>query len=164
MRPIDLVLIHCAATPNGTPFTAADIDAWHRERGFQRTMEFRKRQNPALAAIGYHFVVYLNGACATGRHLDEVGAHAAGHNANSIGICLIGTDRFSRAQWEMLRANVWAMRARYPGARVLGHRDLPGVKKSCPGFDVAAWLAGDGVPLAGHILDPEPPRARNEAT
>lgn len=156
MRSIDLLVIHCAATPNGKPFKTIDIDRWHAERGFERLPEFRNRQNSVLSAIGYHFAIYTNGACATGRHLDEVGAHAAGHNANSIGICLIGTDKFTHAQWEMLRANVWAMRKLHPAARVLGHRDLPAVKKTCPGFDVAAWLAGDGAPLAGHILDPDP--------
>lgn len=163
MRSVDLIVIHCAATPNGKPFTSADIDRWHVERKFQRSAEFRQRQNSQLAAIGYHFVIYLNGACATGRHLDELGAHAAGHNEHSIGICLIGTDRYTPAQWGMLRANVWAMRKLYPAARVLGHRDLPNVKKTCPGFDVAAWLAGDGAPLAGHILTPEPPPAEEAA-
>ena len=29
----------------------------------------------------------------------QVGAHAAGHNAGSLGICLVGTDRYTRQQW-----------------------------------------------------------------
>ena len=29
----------------------------------------------------------------------------------------------------------------YPEAEVIGHRDLPWVRKSCPGFDVKKWLS-----------------------
>ncbi len=178
MRSINLIVIHCAATPNGKPFTAADIDAWHYERGFRRTLAFRERQEMNLQSIGYHWVVYTNGAVANGRHLDEVGAHAKGHNASSIGICLIGTDKFSAAQWASLRNNLCATARTLatarglgdkvfgrlsPGealalyrkmdVRILGHRDLPEVHKQCPGFDVAAFLAGGMQPLAEHLLE-----------
>jgi hypothetical protein len=27
----------------------------------------------------------------------------------------------------------------YPQAEVLGHRDIPGVKKDCPSFNVKEW-------------------------
>ena len=76
MRKIDEIIIHCAATPEGKPFTVADIDAWHRKRGFR--------------CIGSHFVIYLDGSVHRGRAIEEVGAHCLGHNANSIGICYIG--------------------------------------------------------------------------
>lgn len=178
MRSINLIVIHCAATPNGRPFTAVDIDAWHYERGFRRQLAFRSRQEMNLQAIGYHWVIYTNGALANGRHLDEIGAHAKDHNAESIGICLVGTDKFSLRQWETLRDNVCstiavlAARAgrtdapRYKpspadaialaermGVRILGHRDLPDVKKECPGFDVGAWLKGGMEPHANHLLE-----------
>lgn len=117
-------------------------------------MAYRKRQNRRLAAIGYHFLIYTNGGIATGRHLEEVGAH--GHNHNSIGVCLVGRDQFTPEQWEMLRANVWAMERKFPGLRVIGHREV-NPKKTCPGFDVQAWRAGEMAPLAGHIHQPDPP-------
>ena len=53
MRKIDLIIIHCSATPEGKDFTTADIDRWHRQRGF--------------ASIGYHFVIYRNGSVHHGR-------------------------------------------------------------------------------------------------
>jgi N-acetylmuramoyl-L-alanine amidase len=140
MRPIEKIVIHCAATPNGQPFDAADIDAWHRERGWK--------------GIGYHYVVLLNGEVQTGRREAEVGAHAAGFNARSLGICLIGTDRFTLAQWETLGKLVALLKSRYPGAVVLGHRDLPRVAKACPGFDVTTWLVRG--PQEGHILTAPP--------
>ena len=166
MRQITLIVIHCSASPNsdglfrGSPgapgfLTPAQIiDGWHRERGFHRQPEARKRFNPELAAIGYHYLIYRNGGIATGRGEDEVGAHVAGFNQKSLGLCLIGTDEFTVAQWESLRFLVSALRKCYPDARVVGHRDLSpdqnrnGIVesfewlKTCPGFDVAAWLAG----------------------
>lgn len=153
VRQITGIVIHCAATPNGKWFSVQDIDQWHQERGFGRADEFRHRFNPTLHAIGYHFVVYTNGAVATGRHLDEVGAHAQGFNSRSIGICLIGTDQFTTEQWQSLRDNIKGLQKIYPDVRIAGHRDLPNVHKECPGFDVSSWLAGGMQPLPDHILE-----------
>lgn len=162
MRPINLIVVHCTASPNGRWTTTADIDAWHKVRGFRREPPARLQFNPELFSIGYHHVIYTNGAIATGRSHDEVGAHAAGHNANSLGIALVGTDRFSAGQWHNLRELVRALTqprdrrpALYPTARIVGHRDLPNVHKSCPGFDVAAWLAGGMALLPAHLF-PDP--------
>jgi hypothetical protein len=178
MREIELIAIHCAATPNGKPFTVEDIDRWHAERGFRRDPKLIGYNQPALKSIGYHYVIYVAGATAMGRGLEEIGAHAAGHNAHSIGVCLIGTDKFSFDQWTTLRKNVCATVAtlarrrglphapKYPiapreavalaremGVRIVGHRDLPNVHKECPGFSVADWLTGGMEPLAGHIIE-----------
>nr|WP_329601534.1 N-acetylmuramoyl-L-alanine amidase [Pasteurella multocida] len=38
----------------------------------------------------------------SGRKIGEIGAHCRGQNRNSIGICLVGTDRFTVAQWQAL--------------------------------------------------------------
>lgn len=162
MRPISLIVVHCTASPNGRWTTTADIDAWHKVRGFRREPPARLQFNPELFSIGYHYVIYTNGAIATGRSHAEVGAHAAGHNANSLGIALVGTDRFSVAQWQSLRELINALTQqqgltppRYPNARIVGHRDLPNVHKACPGFDVAAWRSGFMEPLTTHIFPEE---------
>lgn len=144
MREIKSIIIHCAATPNGRWNTAPDIDSWHDDRGFERLPEWREKFNPEYKAIGYHFVIYTNGAIATGRHLDEIGAHAGGHNKYTIGVCLIGTDRYTIEQWQSLDDLIAKLRDRYPSAKIIGHRDLPDVHKTCPGFDVARWLAYEG--------------------
>jgi N-acetylmuramoyl-L-alanine amidase len=177
MRPIHLIVIHCTGTLNGdslfrgSPGTSglqtpvAVIDGWHKAKKFHRQPADRQRQNQLLEAIGYHYVVYLDGSVATGRHLDEEGAHVAGHNRKSIGICLIGTDGFTADQWDALAGTVRLLLKRYPDARVVGHRDLsPDLNgdgtiqprewlKICPGFDVAAWLAGGMAPLSDHLLE-----------
>lgn len=164
MRVVDLIVIHCSATPNGSAVTVAQIDDWHRARGFKRLEHWRRRQNPDLGSIGYHFVIYPNGAIATGRGLDEVGAHVVGNNKSSIGVCMVGINHFTRAQWTSLAANIGGLTRMYPNARVCGHRDLSPDQdndglvepwewlKTCPGFDVGAWLARDRKPDAAHIL------------
>ncbi len=177
-REISLIVIHCSASKDGeslfsgrltgntlqTPLQV--INNWHRARGFHRAPEWRSRFNPSLDAIGYHFVIYVSGTTATGRHVNEIGAHCYGHNRQSIGVCMIGTDRFLPAQWEGLKATVLALQKKYPAARVAGHRDLsPDVDgdgiiepqewlKTCPGFDVAAWLARDMASDPLHVFQP----------
>jgi hypothetical protein len=176
LREVNLIVIHCSATPDGVSlfegetgqpgFTtpAEVIDRWHAKRGFRRALQWRDQQNPRLGSIGYHFVIYTSGAIATGRHLDEVGAHVVGNNRTSIGICMIGTERFTAEQWGTLKQLVELLKLKYPAARVCGHRDLSPDQdndglvepwewlKTCPGFDVAGWLARGMQPVPDHLL------------
>lgn len=128
MRKINEVIIHCSATPEGKDFTVADIDRWHKQRGFRK--------------IGYHYVVYRDGTYHKGRGLEEIGAHCTGHNSNSIGICYIGgvakdgktpKDTRTDAQKKTLITLIRTMKAKYPGISVHGHRDY--ANKACPSFD-----------------------------
>lgn len=162
---ISTLVIHCSATPNGREFTAKDIDLWHKRRGFQRDEALISPDYP-LSYIGYHFVITLDGTIVRGRRPDEVGAHAQGYNTNSLGICLIGTDKYTPAQWQALSDVVDTLMHNYRITDVLGHRDLSPDKngdgkiepsewlKTCPGFDVAEWLRGGRTPLTAHTVDP----------
>lgn len=163
-RRIDSLIIHCAATPNGRWTSTLDIDYWHQQAGFRRAPQSDEARawNPRLAHIGYHWVIYTNGGLATGRHESEVGAHARGHNARSLSICLVGTDRFTPPQWDQLAQQVQHLCARHGIALqlatagngwrgVCGHRDT-GASKLCPGFSVAQWLADGLQPQAENIL------------
>lgn len=180
-RAVSLIVIHCSASPDGVslfegklgepPFrTPVEvIDGWHLRRGFVRTSAWRNTLNQSLGSIGYHFLIYTSGAIVTGRHLDEVGAHAhvSGKtwNQKSIGICMIGTERFTPEQWSSLAGLLTELRAKYPDALACGHRDLSpdldddGVVerhewlKTCPGFDVAAWIARGMQPLAEDVFN-----------
>lgn len=168
-RAINLIVIHCSASPNGKQLakngkTAADvIDVWHSTRGFHRQPAAVAAFNPTLKSIGYHFVLDTDGSKSTGRGLDEIGAHVSGFNANSIGVCMVGTDQFTLLQWQALTSLIKALAAKYPAARIVGHRDLSPDKnhdgtiepnewlKTCPGFTVADWLKGGMKPLSGKI-------------
>lgn len=182
-RTIDLIVVHCSATPSGKALgtglgnrrrTAAQIiDGWHMQRGFARQPDAVAAYNSGLPHIGYHYVIDLDGLVQGGRRLSEVGAHVAGHNANSIGICLVGgaerVAQYSRAQWASLKQLVTTLRLQRPTARVVGHRNLsPDANgdgtvqpaewtKTCPGFDVAGWLAARCTPPDCQVLPGMPP-------
>lgn len=142
MRKINLIVVHCSATPEGKDFTVEDIDRWHRQRGFKK--------------IGYHFVVYRDGSVHKGRDINEVGAHVKGYNSNSIGVCYIGgltadgkktKDTRTPAQKQGLKNLLAQLKKQFPNAKILGHRDLSPDKnhdgkiepnewiKKCPSFD-----------------------------
>jgi N-acetylmuramoyl-L-alanine amidase len=134
MRKITHIVIHCSATPEGRPHTAADIERWHRELGW--------------ASIGYHYVIRLDGTVELGRPVSQAGAHVSGHNATTIGICYVGgldrttwqpKDTRTEEQKRSMRTLVVALKGVFPDAEVLGHRDFPNVRKACPCFDVRRW-------------------------
>ena len=127
MRKIDKLIIHCSATPEGRDYTVADIDRWHKQRGWK--------------GIGYHYVVDLDGTIEPGRDVTIAGAHTTGHNADSIGVCYIGgadtdmkpKDTRTEEQKAALRLLLKYLVQKYPGATIYGHRDF--AQKACPSFD-----------------------------
>ena len=126
---IKKLIIHCSESPNGRPDTAEDIHLWHIQRGW--------------SGIGYHYVICVDGAIQSGRPEYWEGAHCSGHNQDSLGICLIGTDEFSEAQWLALKHVITGIKSRYPDITIHGHREFS--SKLCPGFDVKAWLEAEGL-------------------
>ncbi len=129
-RNIRYLVVHCSATPEGRDHTVKDIDLWHKQRGFNE--------------IGYNYIVRLDGTVEEGRDVNKVPAHVEGHNKDSIGICYIGgidkntlqpKDTRTQAQKEALKKLLKELKALYPQADILGHRDFPGVAKACPCFN-----------------------------
>ena len=141
-RRITALAVHCAYTPPAMDIGAAEIDRWHKARGWD--------------GIGYHFVLRRDGQVETARPLERSGCPVAGHNARSVGICLVGgkaaqrdlpENNFTPAQFQALRTLLDELLQRFPGADVLGHRDFPGVNKACPCFEVRSWHAGQAPPV-----------------
>lgn len=150
-RVIEQIVIHCAATKPGQDIGAKDIRAWHLAKGWND--------------IGYHHVIRRDGAVEKGRDEAVPGAHVEGHNAKTIGVCLVGgiddrghpDNNFTPAQWTALKTLCGELAARYPAALFLGHRDFPGVAKACPSFDARLWARQNGLRTeAGQ--GPAPPR------
>jgi N-acetylmuramoyl-L-alanine amidase len=131
-RFIDKIIIHCTATPPYRDVSAADIDRWHKGRGW--------------SGIGYNGVIRRDGLFEPGRDVDRAGAHAFGHNKTSIGIVLVGgladdnlpSPEYTKAQWVCLNRVIAHLQLQYPDAEVIGHRDVG--NKACPSFDVARWM------------------------
>lgn len=133
MRSIKEIIIHCTATPEGRNVTAAEVDKWHRERGW--------------GGIGYHFLILLDGSIQIGRPIGKPGVHCKGHNAESIGVCYVGgmsadnaqpKDTRTPKQRTALRLLIESLKRQYPKATIHGHREF--APKACPSFDVQEWL------------------------
>ena len=127
-------MVHCSATRVNQDFPVEALEACHKARGFH--------------SIGYHYYITKDGMVYPCRPENEVGAHARHYNAHSIGICYEGgldekgkpADTRTPAQKASLEDLLYSLVLDYPDAEILGHRDLPWVRKSCPCFDVKEWL------------------------
>ena len=95
--------------------------------------------------IGYHRVIKRNGVIEHGRPEFWIGAHVYGHNYNSLGICLIGKDKFTKNQFLSLKTLIIKWKKKYPDAEILGHSNFSNTKKTCPNFDVKSWLKKIGI-------------------
>jgi len=95
--------------------------------------------------IGYHRVIKRNGVIEHGRPEFWIGAHVYGHNKNSLGVCLIGTNKFTRNQFSSLKNVLLRWKKKYPKAEIIGHRDAINTKKTCPNFDVRSWCKENSI-------------------
>ena len=134
---VAFIVVHCAATRPSQDFDVNDIRRMHLQRGF--------------LDVGYHFVIKRDGTVQEGRPLDRQGAHVARFNHLSVGVCMIGgvaedgvtpENNFTPEQFASLRRVLSDLQHNhFPHAEILGHRDIPGVHKACPSFDVRPWWA-----------------------
>ena len=129
-REVRLLVIHCSATRYDRDFPVEALRSSHKARGF--------------ADIGYHFYITRDGELHRCRPVNQIGAHAAGWNDKSIGICYEGgldeqgrpADTRTYAQRCTLTDLLRQLRRDYPEARILGHYQLsPYIRKACPCFD-----------------------------
>ena len=132
-RHIHTLVIHSTATKADRNVTAAEIDSWHKQRGW--------------TGIGYHLVIRRDGSAELGRNIHKQGAHIAGHNRGTIGVVMVGglsdshapEANFTKAQFKTLRHVLDEQISHYPDLKIIGHRDLK--PTACPSFDVRHWLA-----------------------
>ena len=140
-RKYTKIIVHCSDTPAKVDVGVAEIRRWHtlpapRGRGWKD--------------IGYNFVIRRDGTIETGRDtdrdgstLDEIGAHAVGHNATSVGICLVGGKggfNFTFRQLAQLMQLIEDLKEEIPTIEeVIGHCDVDS-GKTCPNFDVREFL------------------------
>lgn len=126
------IILHCSATKEGQNFDVENIRKWHTSAPNN------------WKDIGYHFVIKLDGTIQQGRAISEIGSHALGRNANSIGICYVGgIDSFFKAkdtrtdpQKKSIDKLIRELVSSYPQLKKLsGHNDYS--NKACPSFKVS---------------------------
>jgi N-acetyl-anhydromuramyl-L-alanine amidase AmpD len=75
------------------------------------------------------------------------GVHAVGYNHCSIAVCYEGgldeNGNAADTRTELQKASLYELlkqlRRDYPQARIIGHRELPNVRKDCPCFSCAEY-------------------------
>ena len=152
----EFIVLHCSATKPHLNIGRDVIREWHLAKGW--------------ADIGYHAVVKRNGLIEFGRPFDDIGAHVAGYNGTTVGVCLVGglyadgseaeddfDGLYTVEQKHALRELLVVLKAAYPDAQIVGHRDLSPDKdgdgkiekhewlKSCPGFAAREWAKRAGL-------------------
>ena len=127
MREIKAIVLHHSASSRDHT-TREMIDSWHRARGWH-------------GGCGYHWVIEGSGKLRIGREPTRQGAGSP-PNRGRLGICIVGDmtredERWNSDQVLTLTHLLNALRVVWPGAEVVGHRDLmtPGYTE-CPGIDV----------------------------
>lgn len=118
-----VIIIHHVGIPSGE-VSAQQIHEAHLANGW--------------AGIGYHYVIHKDGVIDRGRPLATVGAHAEGHNYDSIGINVTGNfeeEVPTDAQIQSLEQLITALCRLYnltPNDQtIIGHRDVNST--DCPG-------------------------------
>jgi N-acetylmuramoyl-L-alanine amidase len=135
MRAITHIVVHtCGSASKGKALhqTVDQVRAYHMSKGW--------------TTLGYHRYVEKDGAVREGRPDSTTGAHAAGFNATTLGICCSGhgdVEPFNTAQMLGLlhQIVIWCRKYNLTPDRVIGHSETddhggPPVYKTCPGLMV----------------------------
>jgi len=123
---IKLLVIHCSDSEDSKNLSASDIHKMHLNFGWN--------------GIGYHKVITRSGKIENGRPEYWIGAHVKGKNTISLGVCLIGRNKFTTRQFISLEKVLRKWKSLYPKAKIIGHRDAGNTNKTCPNFNVKAWI------------------------
>lgn len=113
----------------------------HHSQRDKDSMEFikvRHKKNRGWEDIGYHYVIEKDGKLKKGRDGKFIGAHVRGHNKNSIGICMIGNLDEKLPTKKQVKTLIKFLKKKLKKhnisiKNVVGHREFPGVTKTCPG-------------------------------
>lgn len=128
MRKINKIVVHCTATQQ-TINIQSIINYW------KITLKWK--------SMGYHYIIEANGNTVQLTNLELIANGASGYNSNSIHIAYIGgidykripIDNRTSQQKIALKILIMQLVSKFPDAEILGHYQLPNVKKACPCFD-----------------------------
>lgn len=116
MRKIERIFVHCTA--GNQKQTVEDLKAEFKRKGWK---------NP-----GYHYVVLPNGRIECMLSEDDISNGVQGYNSTSINVAYIGgidekgkgLDNRTEQQKQSLNKILTELKKKYPGAEIMGHRDI----------------------------------------
>lgn len=148
------LVIHCTDTPEGRVVTKEDIFHWHTSPVSKGGRGWSKP--------GYSDMIGIDGSLINLRSFDtddevdpwEITNGAIGLNGIARHVVYAGgKDKVTRKpkdtrtpeQLKTLETYVKYQLLRHPGIQVMGHGQAPNTSKTCPNFNVAAWLRSIGI-------------------
>lgn len=152
-KPLEYLVIHCTATPEGREVSSSEIRRWHTSPVSQGGRGWKQ--------VGYTDMIHLDGRVERlvpnneDANVDpwEITNGAKGYNAISRHVVYVGgvdandvkkaRDTRTRAQKEALKRYVLDFHRRFPQVRIIGHNEV--ANKACPSFDVGKWLKEIGI-------------------
>ncbi len=125
LKSVKFLVIHCVANRCNRPFSVENLIACGKAKYGQ---------------CSYHYYVRYDGSVIPLLPETVQGVHARGYNYCSLGIVYEGgldengnaADTRTEAQKASLVALLRSLKEDYPAAKIVGHRELPGVHKACP--------------------------------
>ena len=131
---VRFLVVHCSATRCNQIFSTEKLIKTGLER---------------FGQVSYHYYVRRNGSIVPTLTESMRGVHVVGYNHCSIAVCYEGglnehgvaADTRTTLQKHALYELLKQLHEDYPKARIIGHRDFPGVHKDCPCFDAAPEYA-----------------------
>ena len=131
MRPLNRIILHCTATPEGRKVSVNEIRKWH-------TSSPRNWSD-----IGYHYIIGIDGTIEPGRPVDKKGAHTKGENHDSIGVAYVGglnKDTQEPKDTMTMEQEISFLRIVDCARLIFGHMSVHGhneySSKACPSFSV----------------------------
>jgi N-acetylmuramoyl-L-alanine amidase len=137
------LVIHCTDTPAGRYTDRKDIDQWHlKERGWSQ--------------VGYEKLYLLDGTVQVlvennGDHFVdpwEITNGVRGINSIAMHWCYVGGkggDTRTKEQRVAMRKDIQQLVKDHPDILIGGHNQFD-IHKTCPSFNVRAWLKAIGIP------------------
>tara|TARA_R110002033_G_scaffold60198_3_gene110300 strand:+ start:14502 stop:14918 length:417 start_codon:yes stop_codon:yes gene_type:complete len=133
MRNINRVVLHCTATqPSAT--VQSILNYWKNVKKWK--------------SVGYHWIIEPCGNATCLSPIQDVTNGARGFNSDSLHVSYIGgvdednnpKDTRTQEQKDKTLFLLKGFRSQFKDIEITGHRDLKGVNKACPSFDVKEWL------------------------
>lgn len=121
-RKVDKVYLHCSASNRPNHDRVQVIRDWHKAKGWND--------------IGYHFFITSKGEIQTGRSIHATPAAQAGHNTDTIAICLHGLNKedFTPEQYDALILLCDKINKHY-NRQITFHGHCEVSDKPCPVYD-----------------------------
>ncbi|MBQ8455654.1 MAG: N-acetylmuramoyl-L-alanine amidase [Bacteroidaceae bacterium] len=152
-KPLQYLVIHCTATPEGREVTSSEIRHWHTDPVSKGGRGWKQ--------VGYTDMIHLDGKVERlvknneDANVDpwEITNGAVGYNAISRHVVYVGgvdannvkkaRDTRTPAQKAALKKYVLDFHKRFPKVKIIGHCQV--ANKACPSFDVPKWLKEIGI-------------------